>query len=438
MHRRAPGAGREAAPICDAHAGGGYPVQYLRVTCPRRRGQTSLLRRNPQLRLLLCARVVSFAGDQLTAVALTLHVHARYGFGSAVSVLLVALVAPQLGGPIAGAVVDRFDHRAVLRVCEVGRALVVTVIALTLPPLPVLAGLVAVNAVLATTLRPAGRSALPALVGPGDLGRANAAVATGANLGLALGPLVGGLLTSLVGVAGALFVDAATSLGSAIALRWLRPLPPTRVDRRATFAAEVGEGLQFTWSNRTTRIVGLTLLLGVSLAGTILVAGVFLVRDVLNASAAGYGAFSGAWGFGMIGVSLLLAASRFGSSPRVWLPLAVAAQAAGLLIAGVAPVLAVAVFAATIGGVGNGLQDIATDTVLQQVVPPHLLGRVVGTVYAASFAGELVAYAAAGPLVDTFGPRRLLVVAGGAMVLVTAMAVVGLRQRAATVHAQQS
>jgi MFS family permease len=74
----------------------------------------SLLRRNRQLRILVTARVLSFAGDQLTTVALTLLVHQRYGLGRAVSVLLVAQVVPQLAGPLAGAIVDRAHQRRVV------------------------------------------------------------------------------------------------------------------------------------------------------------------------------------------------------------------------------------------------------------------------------------------------------------------------------------
>jgi hypothetical protein len=73
----------------------GEPFQ---VRLPRQR-RRSLLRRNGQLRIMLTARVVSFAGAQLTAVALTLHGHGRYGVGAAVPVLLVAQVLPQLAGP---------------------------------------------------------------------------------------------------------------------------------------------------------------------------------------------------------------------------------------------------------------------------------------------------------------------------------------------------
>lgn len=255
----------------------------------------SLLRRNRQLRILVTARVVSFAGDQLTTVALTLLVRHRYGLGRAVSVLLVAQVVPQLAGPLAGAVVDRADQRRVLRSCEAARAAVVGTIALTLPPLPVLAGLVAANAVLATTLRPAGRSAIPVLVDPAELGAANATLATGANLGLALGPVAGGALVVWIGVPGTLLVDVGTSLASAIGLRALNPLPPetTPEATASRLSADVRAGLTYARHDRVTRLLAVVLFVGVALAGTVMVAGVFLVRDVLEGDPTSYGLFAG-------------------------------------------------------------------------------------------------------------------------------------------------
>lgn len=387
----------------------------------------SLLRRNRQLRLLLTARVVSFAGDQLTVVALTLHVHDRYGIGSAVSVLLVAQVLPQLAGSWAGAIVDRSDPRRVLRACEAARGATVLTIVVLLPPLPVLAGLVAVNGALASTLRPAGRSAIPVLVDRGDLLAANAAVATGANLGLALGPVLGGVLYSLVGVRGTLLVDVATSFAAPVVLLGLRPLLPQPADTAPVrFRSAVVEGLRFTWQQSNARLLALTLLAGVALAGTVLVAGVFVVRDQLAGGPAGYGMFAGAWGAGMIATSLAIARATRPGSPTVWLPAALAAQAVALLTVGVAPVLAIAITAALLGGFGNGLQDIATDTILQQQIPRRLLGRVVGAVYSASFAGELIAYAAAGPLVDLAGPRAVFVGAGSGLIVVAVIAAVRL------------
>lgn len=389
------------------------------------------LRRNRQLQLLVGARVLSFAGDQLTVVALTLLVHQRYGAGPAVAALLVAHVLPHLLGPALGSIVDRSDQRTVLRTCEVVRALLVAAMALTLPALPILVILVAANATLAATLRPAGRSAIPALVPPDQLAAANATLATGANLGFAIGPAIGGALVAWAGVPAALIVDVTTSVAAMVALCFLRPLPPPTNEQhgRARLLSDTREGLVYVWRQPVTRALAVGLFAGVALAAMVMLGGVFLVRDTLRGGPAVYGLFSSGWGVGMIAVSLLLVINRRHVRPTTWLVLGFAAQAVALTGAGLAPHLALAVAAAVVGGTGNALGDVATDTILQQVVPRELLGRAVGAVYAGSFTGELVAYAAAGPLVDLLGPQTLFTASGCALALVTIWFAVALRRR---------
>ena len=58
---------------------------------------------------------------------------------------------------------------------------------------------------------------------------------------------------------------------------------------------------------------------------------------------------------------------------------------------------------------------MGTDTLIQQSVPAHLLGRAFGAVYTAATAASANAYAAAGPLVGLTGPRGALLIAGVGM-----------------------
>lgn len=285
-----------------------------------------------------------------------------------------------------------------------------------------LVGLVGINAVVAGVLRSAGRRAIPILVPREGLAAANATLATGANLGFAIGPVIGGFLVAWVGVSGALLVDVATSIVAVVLVGRLPALPPDLVADvgRTGLLADVREGLRFALRERILRALFLSVFLGVALAAVVMVGGVFLVRDTLGAGPAAYGLFSGSWGLGMIAVSVYLVFSRRSTSAPTWLSTGFASQAGALIGAGLAPHVAVAVGVSALGGAGNALEDIATDTILQQVVPRRLLGRVVGVVYAGSFAGELVAYGVAGPLVDLIGPRPLLVGAGVGLALVTA------------------
>jgi MFS family permease len=377
---------------------------------------SGLLRSNGPFGALWAARVVSFGGDQLTIVALTLLVHARYGTGPSVAGLLLAVGVPRLLGPVAGAVVDRVDQRWLMRTCELGRAGVVTLIALTLPPLPVLLALVAVVAVLATLFMPAGRGAVPVLVGHHDLQQANALIATGTNLGLAIGPAVGGGLVALVGTSGTLLVDAATSLVAAALLGRLPELRPgTEPDRGAAgFGSDVSEGLRYVAGERTLRTVFLALFAGVALAAMANVAAVFLIRDTLGAGPTAFGLFASAWGIGMIGGSLAIARWGRRLDPARLFAGGWVLTGGGIVGAGLSPSIPSAVGAFTLGGVGNGLENVAVDTLVQQVAPRRFLGRAFGAVYAGAFVGELVAYAVGGQFLELTDPRTVFVVAGAA------------------------
>ncbi len=82
------------------------------------------------------------------------------------------------------------------------------------------------------------------------------------------------------------------------------------------------------------------------------------------------------------------------------------------LSTGLAPSLALAICLRSVGGVGNGIENVAADTLLQKVVPRSMLGRVFGVYYGGVFLAEGLAYAAGGPLLELTSPRVVFVIAG--------------------------
>jgi MFS family permease len=381
------------------------------VTGYRHRG---LLRANRSFASLWAARVISFAGEQLSLVALILLVHDRYQTGPTVAVLLIATAAPRLLGPLAGAIADRVEQRRLMQGCELGRATVITVIAFTLPPLPVLLALVVLASTLSALFMPAGRSAVPVLVGREQLQPANALLATGSNLGLATGPFIGGALVALVGTTPTLLVDAATSLVAVALLGFLPDLRAAalRRDDAPGIGFEVVDGLRHVVRHRLTRAILMGLTLGVSFAGMGSVAGVFLIRGTLGAGPVAFGLFEAAWGVGMIAGSLALIRWATGRDPTLLFAVGWLLTGAGVAAAGVAPTAAVAILVYAVGGIGNGLDNVATDTILQRVVPRPFLGRAFGVVYTGAFLGSLVAFAVAGWLIEFTDPRTIFLVAG--------------------------
>ena len=115
-----------------------------------------LLRSNRPFRSLWCARGISFLGDSLGLVTLLLYTANTTGQALAVALLLlVGDFAPALLGPFTGTVSDRFDLRRVMILSEHMQGVLVTIIALTLPSLPLLLALVALRAMAGQVFQPA-------------------------------------------------------------------------------------------------------------------------------------------------------------------------------------------------------------------------------------------------------------------------------------------
>ena len=371
-----------------------------------------LLVRNPVFGRFWFARLVSYFGSAVTVAALVLHVYESEGSGVAVGLLLLAETLPRLLGPFAGTLADRADGRRFMIFCDLGQAALIGSIALFLPPFPVLILLAASASVLSTLFFPAGRSAVPALVSNEDLTPANALLGSAANLSFALGPATGAFLFALIGARGAIALDTLTFLVSAILLSRLPALPPAGEARVRGVLRESREGLFYVARHRLLRVAILGLFLGVTFLALDGVALVFLARESLDTGETGYGLLASAHGIGMILGPLLLLRRTARVTPVSIILLGLALEGVATLSTGLAPFLALAIFFRSVGGVGNGVENVAADTLLQKVVPRSMLGRVFGLYYGGVFLAEGLAYAAGGSLLEVVSPRTVFVIAG--------------------------
>jgi MFS family permease len=98
---------------------------------------------------------------------------------------------------------------------------------------------------------------------------------------------------------------------------------------------------------------------------------------------------------------------------------------------GLSPTFVLALGAIAIAGAANGVDNVATDTILQKRVPDAFMGRVFAARFMTFSAGEALAYPLGGLLVDTTGPRPTYLLAGAATAaaggLVVLLAVAPLR-----------
>lgn len=372
---------------------------------------------------------MSFVGDGITTTVLVV-LAARQDGPVGVSLLLLANALPRLAGPLAGVLADRIPTRRLMMRCELASALVIGLIAAILPPLPILIALVVLAGALATIRNPAGRSLVPVLVDVTDRAPANALFGLARTLQLALGPGLGGLLAAGPGgIRTALAVDAATFVVSALLLTGLPLLEPTRDPAAVTGVwAEATAGLRYVAADRQVRTLILTLFVIVAFAGVDNVALVFLAGDQLAGGPAGYGLAASAFGLGMLLASVACTRLARGRSSAVLLVIAIAASGVGTVLTGLAPALAVALVAQLLAGAGNAGENIGYDTVIQNVVPRPMLGRVFGTLGTAAQLGAGFAYLAGGLSVNLVGARATFVLAGVGTLAVLLVLVPTLRR----------
>ena len=379
----------------------------------------------PAVRRLAAGLLLSRTGDQLTTIALLWFVLDLTGSGAAVGlVLLCAGLPPVVTGPLLGRVLDRWPPRRVMVADNLLRAALVGAIPalhwLGRLDLPLLCGLSVAAGALIPATDVGVRVVLPRLVDEDELEHANALLSIGDQVSALVGPACGGLLVGLVGAPPVLFLDAVSFLAMAALVRTLPdpPLPdpplPAQPRRDPPRSGPLLSGPRATAGPRppggasapraalgdpAVRVVlGVTLVYFLAY-GPLEPALPVYSRDVLGTGAGGYGLLWSAFGAGALaGLATVPLVRRL----RPGLALAGNALAWGtallplLVVTGIAP----AMLAVAIGGLIWAPYVTLESSLLQRLVPAHLLGRVFGVRRAVSAAAVPLGAAGGGLLLD--------------------------------------
>lgn len=366
----------------------------------------SVLRR-PAFALLWGGELVSFLGDEVFFIAITLWVYALTGSATTLAAALGAgYVAQAVFSFLAGTIADRVDRRVIVAFSDVGRALVVAALPFVLPwSLPaglILLGILNVGSVF---FRAAVNALLPSIATAEELQAVNALFQTTERVAEILGGVLGAAAVLALGYAGVMFADAGSFLVSAacvllMPLAWGAGLG-TR--RRVSITADLTTGLRYLWRTPFQRYFALLIVPGyLTLAFEALRAPMIVHTAHLSPTA--YGVVNSTLGAGKLATALVLAGlTRRWATPG----LAVVAY----LLAG----LGVAVFASApwylglvagtfIFAVGNMLSYIVNATLVMQTTPQELLGRVLGNRQVLVQGTRLIGALALGRLADTASP----------------------------------
>lgn len=360
------------------------------------------------LSLLAAGQAVSVAGDCAALVALLLRLRPD-GSGWVAALLAAELVPFVVCAPLSGRIVDRVETRRVLLIALPGQAVVAVPLAVfALPGITVV--LFAVLNALSTLVRPATSTLIPAAVGPEHVARGYARLATGAGLGFIAGPVLGGMLTGVAGSTATLLVDAATFLvlSGFVALVRARRSPTTTGEPRR---ARAWAGFLLLWRSPVLRTALAVSAIASGCAVVDNVAAPFRFINQLGTDDLGYGLYLTVWGAGsLLGVQVL---------PRVAArhhPRALAAgnllMGAGIAVIGVAPAFALALAASALGGVGNGLVNVAQNSLIAGHTPAVQHGQAFAAAGASMQAAIGVGTAAGAPLVTGLGAGHAMAAAG--------------------------
>ena len=376
----------------------------------RMNGSGDSLLRNVRFMRLWVGQGISFVGDYVSMVALVILVVEISGSATAVGGVLVARLLPTLASPLIGVLADRLDRRVVLVASDLARAVLVLglVFVRDLIALYVLAFLMGLARAIFT---PTVRAAFPSVVGEDNLTKANAIISGTFSVSITLGPALGGLLVASVGVNAAFVLDSATYLISAILLSRI-PLPRPQGESEGTLVQDLRAGFGYLGHAR----VPMALVMGAFLLNfttdLTVPAEAFLARETFGAGSVGYGLLVSVWGGGMIVGSALAAVLENRLNLIILYLVSIFIWGLALVGTGLAPAFVIALGALAVAGVSNGVDNVATDTVLQRRVPDVFLGRVFSVRFLGYTVGEALAYQVGGLTMDATGPRFVYLLAG--------------------------
>lgn len=385
--------------------------------------------RHREYRLLAGGALTSLLGDGLFIVALPLLVYGLSNVPTAMAVVGIVWTGSQLLLLLVGGwASDRFPRRRMMVVADLIRAAAIGGIGL----LAVLDSLVLWHVMVLGAFvgagnaffNPAATAIVPELVPEAELPQANAFLSVARPLMSRLvGPALGGLVVFAWGPGVAFLLDAATFLLSAALLSAIRRHPAQLGAPVVASARALREGFGFVrsqpwcWAWLLAAAFGL-----LAVTGPVDMLLPYVLRNDMglgqDRAALAFGAILGFGGLGSVVMSVGVGQRGL---PRRFVTGMYVAEALGvgmLAVYGLMTAVWHAVVAALFLNAMFAYTDIAWTTMLQRLVPRHLLGRVSSLDWLTSLGLIPLSFAIAGPLATQFGSRTVLVAGAAAGVAV--------------------
>jgi DHA3 family macrolide efflux protein-like MFS transporter len=364
----------------------------------------------PGLRYIFIANMVSMLGSGMNSAAVGWYILQATHSKMALGVFAVVQTIPAvLILPFTGVIIDREDRRRLVMMLDASRALIILIVSVL-----AFEGKTRVwELYLMNTLVAAGFwmfwptiTALIQELTPGEeFIHANTFLLAGVQGGWLIAGSIVGFVYNRIGLGGVLLIDFSTYLVSFLCYLAVRKgrhvVPRTQELRNDIMAAETSvgrfwremlEGIKFLHGKPAVVLLGVTwaLFLGAMMTGVVVIAP--LSDQIFHAGAKGYGWLNAGWGFGALLSAIYAPLAIAGWGARRSVAISMGVMTICMILAPLAPILAVAVATFGIMGSARGLSSVAINTSIMEQVPQHFMGRVQNTFY---FAGTVLQIALA-------------------------------------------
>jgi len=371
-------------------------------------------------RLYFTAQLISVSGTWMQTVAQSWLVLRLTGSGVDLGIVVGLQFLPMLlFGPVGGLVADRINKRRLLYLTQAGGGVLALVLGILVVTHEVQLWQVYVLAAMLGMVNvfdnPARQTFIMEMVGREDLPNAVSLNTVVMNASRVVGPAIGGVIITLVGLGVCFFVNAASYIAVIVGLSMMRSaeLHPTGTVRRAK--GQIRDGFRYVWRTPSLRNTLLAVAVIGIFAYNFTVTLALLAKDTFHGGAGTYSVLTACMGAGAV-VGGLLAAHRARPTPRL---LEVLALVFGGLLGAVAlaPTLATAAVLIVFMGAAS-IGFIATaNASLQLGADPAMRGRVMA-LYAMAFLGTTpIGAPLVGAIAQWTSPRISLLVGAVATIL---------------------